>query len=543
MGLSALNRKIIYGADGTTIGEVDIYDASGRNLVEADHYEQGRLQGTTKYLADGRTVSEIGRYTYADGLLTTITRWFPASKTIMTTLLDAGGQTRETDVAQYDASARLSEVRKSTGGGLLFEVDRYSEGKLAAVTSYLSSGDVSSVAKYASDGVTISEVDSFQYIAVSGHLASVSKADATGKVFEIDYYDDAGHMAGVARSATIPAPAGSPPPVPSRPQVGPPALPPTASLPAPAWSKDWGFGQADLLKALGAVLGRTIADQAAPASIQGQWALDAMHVDDAWQAGYAGRGVIIADIDTGIDMHNASLTRNLSRDSWNFIDHSANVQDDNGHGTFTASEMIAANDGRGVVGAAYDAKLMVLKAMDARGHGATADLVAAIDHAVAHGANVINLSIGSATAQSEMEAALRNASSHGVIVCISVGNTGGDSPEYPAHYAQSIPNCIAVGADQPSVAGTGAVQSSFSAKAGTALAYPYVVAPGMPVKGYGLDGTAQNWWGTSMASPLVAAEAAILLSAQPSLPVDQLVQDIVHGTVALVGVAPATSHG
>jgi subtilisin family serine protease len=307
----------------------------------------------------------------------------------------------------------------------------------------------------------------------------------------------------------------------------------TPTVAASGWNQSAGFGEIDVLKAVTAALGKNVQEVATPSSIQGQWDLGALHFQDAWAAGLTGKGVVIADIDTGIDLKNVSLTRNLSQYDWNFLSNSANVQDDNGHGTCTASEMVAANDGKGVTGAAYDAQLMVLKALDAKGAGTDTNIIAAINYAVAHGANVINLSLGGAIPNASLEAALKNASSHGVIVCIAAGNDGSSTPDYPAHYAQTIADCIAVGATQAS--GSGFAMASFSDKAGSTTAYNFVDAPGVGIKGYGLGGAIYNWSGTSMATPLVAAEVADILSAHTGLTVDQIVQDVVHGTVSLVG--------
>jgi len=79
--------------------------------------------------------------------------------------------------------------------------------------------------------------------------------------------------------------------------------------------------------------------------------------------------------------------------------------------------------------------------------------------------------------------------------------------------------------------------ASFSNKAGSASSYNFVDAPGVSIKGYGLGGAIYNWQGTSMAAPLVAAEAADILSAHTSFSAAQVVQDILHSTVSLVGVA------
>lgn len=532
MASTSSNKQVIYGPDGKTVAEVDYFGANGKTIVEVDKYAQGLLQSSTQYLSDGKTVSEVDTFTYAGNHLTSVTEWLPLSSQRATATLDSSGQIKEIDLSTLDKNGNVIETDKFSTTGTVFEVDRYTGGHLSLVATYDKLGELSTVSSFASDGKTVSEVDSYQYGTTPFHPVSESRVDGSGKVFEIDYFDYFGHIIGVNHPGSAPATS-----TPSQSQQ-PVTVAPVAAT--PGWDQRAGFGEIDVLKGLTSVLGKSEQEVFAPLSIQGQWDLGAMHFQNAWASGFTGKGMVIADIDTGIDLKNADLTKNLNQYNWNFITNSSNVQDDNGHGTCTASEMIAANDGKGVTGAAYDAQLMVLKALDAKGSGSDSNIIAAINYAVVHGANVINLSLGGTTPDANLESALKNASSHGVIVCIAAGNDGSSQPDYPAHYAQTIADCIAVGATQSS--GSGFAMASFSDKAGSASAYNFVDAPGVGIKGYGLAGKIYSWSGTSMAAPLVAAEAADLLSVHTSLTVDQIVQDIVHGTVSLVGL-PTTAVG
>ena len=314
-------------------------------------------------------------------------------------------------------------------------------------------------------------------------------------------------------------------------------LPVVMNAPQTAWSTSAGFGEINVANAIAAALNTPIIQGAVVKTGLGAWQIGAVHFQDVWSAGYTGKGVVIAEIDTGVDLNNASLTHNLSTASWNFVANNSNVQDDNGHGTAVASEMIAYNTGAntGVLGGAYDAQLMVLKAMDANGNGTIANLVNAINYAVDHGANVINISSGGSTADPAELAALNNAQAHGVIVCMAAGNSGAASAQYPANFAQSLGNTIAVGASAQNIDGTMAFASNTN-KAGSSIAYNYIDAPGVHVLGYGLNGLVETWTGTSFATPLVSAAVADVVSAHSGLSAAQIVQSVVNTTIGLVGV-------
>ena len=309
------------------------------------------------------------------------------------------------------------------------------------------------------------------------------------------------------------------------------------NIPQTVWSTSSGFGEINVANAIAAAINTPIKQGTIVNTGLGAWQIGAAHFQDAWSAGYTGKGVVIAEIDTGIDLNNASLTHNLSSANWNFVANNNNVQDDNGHGTAVASEMIAYSEGlnKGLLGGAYDAQLMVLKAMDSNGNGSIANLVSAINYAVNHGANVINISSGGLTADASELAALNYAQAHGVIVCMAAGNSGATTAQYPANFAQSLSTTIAVGASAQNIDGTVAFASNTN-KAGAISAYNYVDAPGVHVLGYGLNGLVETWTGTSFAAPLVSAAVADVLSAHSGLTAAQIVQSVVNTTVGLVGV-------
>lgn len=309
--------------------------------------------------------------------------------------------------------------------------------------------------------------------------------------------------------------------------------------PIAQWSTNAGYGVVNVASALSSLLGITIKQGTSFTSSVEQWPITTTHFQDAWAAGATGKGVVVAVIDTGIDLNNSLVNHDISPWSWNFVSNSANVQDDNGHGTAVASQINSrpgANNTKALTGGAYDAQLMVLKALGSDGQGTQKNLVAAINYAVEHGAQVINLSVGGSFNDPTTLAALNNAADHGVIVCMAAGNSGANAPQYPAQYAKMSSTTIAVGSVTQNIDGSVSWASSTNS-AGSTAAYNFINAPGTKVLGYGLNSAIQNWTGTSFATPYVTAAVADLLSVNPGLGAEQVVNAIVNTSVGLVGVS------
>ncbi|HEX2412248.1 MAG TPA: S8 family serine peptidase [Solirubrobacteraceae bacterium] len=189
-----------------------------------------------------------------------------------------------------------------------------------------------------------------------------------------------------------------------------------------------------------------------------------VNAPDAWQhlldAGRpGGRGAVVAVLDTGVAYANKGRRFRRSPDFWHgdfvrgydFVDRDADPSDENGHGTHVASTIgERTNNDLGVTGLAYGARIMPVRVLDEDGAGDGVDITGGIRYAVRHGADVINLSFEfddglrqvRASEIPDVLAALRYAYRHRVLVVAAAGNQARRALAYPAR----SPYTMAVGA-------------------------------------------------------------------------------------------------
>ncbi len=227
-----------------------------------------------------------------------------------------------------------------------------------------------------------------------------------------------------------------------------------------------------------------------------QYGLVNIRAPSGWSLSTGSPAVTIAIIDTGVDLGHPDLSAKIVG-GHDFVNNDNSAQDDNGHGTHVAGIAAAVtNNGRGVAGVSWGARIMPVKVLDAAGNGTFADVAAGITWAADHGAQVINLSLGGTSASSVLQDAVDYASAKGVVIVAAAGNYGANFVLYPARF----PNVIAV-----------AATDSTNARADFSDYGPEVdvAAPGVDILstfpgGYGYLS------GTSMSTPFVAGLAAIL---------------------------------
>ncbi|MEA3055608.1 MAG: thermitase, partial [Actinomycetota bacterium] len=153
-----------------------------------------------------------------------------------------------------------------------------------------------------------------------------------------------------------------------------------------------------------------------------QWGLDRIH---AGEERGQGDGITVAVIDSGIDRTHVDLRDNVLAGA-DIVGHDDDPSDENGHGTHVAGIIAAeAGNGAGVVGVAPKAKLLPVRVLDANGTGSVDDVVAGIHWSIAHGAKVLNLSLGEDTQTllgPSLADAINEAWKNGVITVIAAGN-------------------------------------------------------------------------------------------------------------------------
>jgi len=225
----------------------------------------------------------------------------------------------------------------------------------------------------------------------------------------------------------------------------------------------------------------------------------------AWSAApNLGEAVKVAVIDSGIDLNHAVFQGSLAdpADRWDFVDNDAVPQDE---GTFTDGAFGHGTEVAGIVlQVAPHAKIMPLRVLAPDGSGDQTTVAQAIDFAVRHGAQVINLSLGSTEATETIRTMIDYATSQGVNVTSSSGNTGDTAVTYPARYARDAGTAGDLSISVGSV-GAQDTKSAFSTYGESVE----LVAPGEQVWGPVPGNLMSFWSGTSMAAPMVAGALAL----------------------------------
>ncbi len=248
-----------------------------------------------------------------------------------------------------------------------------------------------------------------------------------------------------------------------------------------------------------------------------QWNLRSINVEQAWTEN-TGEGITVAVIDTGVsrvpDLEKTEFVK-----GYDFVGDRPEASDDVGHGTHVAGTIAqSTNNGYGVAGIAYNAKIMPIKVLGANGGGTISDIAEGIKFAADNGADVINMSLGGGGSSRLMQEAIDYAYRKNVVVIAAAGNANQNSASYPARYPKVI------GVSAIDAAGAKAPYSNYGAGVD-------ITAPGGGESGGILQETIdprsgaavfQDYKGTSMASPHVAGVAAMIKAAGVEEPAEVL---------------------
>jgi len=270
---------------------------------------------------------------------------------------------------------------------------------------------------------------------------------------------------------------------------------------------------------------------------------------EAWDI-HTGSEVVVAVIDSGVDYNHPDLRENMwinpgeiannSVDDdgngyiddirgWDFVNNNNNPMDTNDHGTHVAGIIAASgNNGSGVVGVNWTARIMALKFIDANGTGSSSGAIRAIEYAAANGARISNNSWGGSAFSQALFDAISAANSRGHVFVTAAGNETANNDNqgsYPANY--ELPNIISVAATDKNDRLAGF--SNFGASS------VHIAAPGTAILSTVRNNAYSVKSGTSMAAPFVTGVGALILSQNPNL----LVSDIRNAI--LTGADPITS--
>lgn len=247
-----------------------------------------------------------------------------------------------------------------------------------------------------------------------------------------------------------------------------------------------------------------------------QWGVTQIKAEQAWDITTGSDSIVITILDTGTANDHPDLDGKVI-DGYDFINNDNNPYDDHGHGTYTAGIAAAvSNNGTGVVGISWGAKIMPVKVLSSEGSGSEAGIAEGIRWAVDHGTRIISASLGGDSPDPIMGDAVQYAHDHNVLFVASSGNNPDGNPNYPAGYD----TVLAVGATGRSDTFTGF--SSYGR-------YVDVTAPGVGILSTGWDGgdlTYEYGNGTSASCPFVSGVAALVWSVNPQLTADQVKQII-----------------
>ena len=281
----------------------------------------------------------------------------------------------------------------------------------------------------------------------------------------------------------------------------------------------------------------------------------------AWLQTIGSQEVVVAVLDSGVDYRHEDLEKNMwvrpagmtpyhdndlgtidDLNGFNAVDSASDPMDDNGHGTHCAGIIGAEGEnGIGIAGVNWKVQIMPLKFMNSGGFGTTKDAIEAINYVIDRkkaGVNVriISASWGSTQKSRALEDVIRKAYENDILFVAAAGNASVNndrSPHFPSSY--NVPNVISVAAldrhDQ---------LAKFSNYGVKSVA---IAAPGVEILSTWLGNQYEEKSGTSMATPVISGVAALILSKNPDMSVDDLRKRLMDSTDPIVALKGKTVSG
>ncbi|OZM56508.1 hypothetical protein CIB95_12100 [Lottiidibacillus patelloidae] len=257
-----------------------------------------------------------------------------------------------------------------------------------------------------------------------------------------------------------------------------------------------------------------------PNYIEQEQLFNMMYIPGAWQHYNPQDEIVIAIIDTGVDLDHPDLASQLV-EGYNFIEEGNPPEDTHGHGSHVAGLVGAlTNNEVGIASAALNVKMMPIKVLDGNS-GNISNLIKGIEFAVEKNVDIINLSLGSYVNMKSLRDAIKLAYENDILVVCAVGNDNDSDIMYPAYYKEVL-----------AVASTNETNSEKANFSNYGITVD-VVAPGVGIYSTWLDGyNYQN--GTSMSTAIVTSIAAMIRQQEPWLSNDQIKQMIEETAVPIV---------
>ncbi len=287
---------------------------------------------------------------------------------------------------------------------------------------------------------------------------------------------------------------------------------------------------------------------------------------EAWDV-QTGTDVVVAVIDTGVDYTHPDLAANIWTNpgeipgngidddgngyvddvhGYDFCNSDNDPKDDHGHGTHVAGTIAAVgNNGVGVTGVSWSARIMAVKFLCASGSGTTSAAISAVLYAADMNAKVMNNSWGGGGFSQALMDAIATADQAGALFVAAAGNNGADNdatPHYPSSY--QVPNVLAVAATDLNDA-----KASFSnyGAASVGLGAPGVsILSSVPPVGDPCCSDPSGYKllsGTSMATPHVSGAAALAFAQYPGITHHQAKLRLMSGADPIPALAGITITG